>query len=68
MAERIRGDLERAQVETGDAKSPTTTVTASIGVAQFSAEMRNVEDSLKRAGDALREAKRLGRNRVSVAA
>jgi diguanylate cyclase (GGDEF)-like protein len=67
VGERIRADLERAQVDTGDEKSGGTTVTVSIGVAQFTRDMRDADDLLKRASQALREAKRLGRNQVQVA-
>lgn len=64
VAERIRAAVEATEV-----KPPNGTnvrVTVSIGVAMLDASMANATDLVQRASDALRRAKRDGRNRVAA--
>ena len=61
LAERLRLILETACV---NRENPALCVTASFGVAEFRAEDRTVDDVLKRADEALYQAKAAGRNRV----
>jgi len=60
LAERMRGAIERSFAGTA------TTVTISLGAAEFPAHGRTSEELLDAADMALYEAKALGRNRVSV--
>jgi len=61
LAERLRLILETACV---DRENPSLCVTASFGVAELQAEDGTVDDVLKRADEALYQAKAAGRNRV----
>ncbi|MFH1115349.1 MAG: diguanylate cyclase [Pseudomonadota bacterium] len=61
VAERLREAVARAQVPT--AKGPVS-ITISIGAAEDNGELRDLGTLLKRADDALYDAKRKGRNRV----
>ncbi|MBI5099252.1 MAG: diguanylate cyclase [Nitrospirae bacterium] len=55
VAERIRKSIET-----------DTDVTVSLGIASHSQEMKNAEDLIKKADDALYQAKQKGKNRVEV--
>ncbi len=63
VAERIRGEIERAPFAIGKA-GLTVPVTVSVGVSSLLRRADTVEDLLKRADVALYEAKSGGRNRV----
>ncbi len=63
-AERLRAAVEANQVAHGNA---TLSVTISAGVAERGSDTPNFDDLLKRADQALYEAKDTGRNRVCVA-
>lgn len=60
-AERLRAAIERTTIDAGN---QALKVTISIGVALLAREDRGLETVLKRADDAMYEAKRRGRNRV----
>lgn len=60
-AERLRHRVEQARVST---HGEVITFTISIGITALHPEDHSIEDILKRADDALYEAKRSGRNRV----
>lgn len=60
-AERLRAAIERTTIDAGN---QALKVTISIGVALLAREDRGLEAVLKRADDAMYEAKRRGRNRV----
>jgi len=62
IAERIRASLAAQTIAT-DEDEPLS-VTVSIGVAEFSSEVVTPLHFVKKASEALREAKRLGRNQV----
>ncbi|EGB14762.1 diguanylate cyclase with PAS/PAC and GAF sensors [Pseudodesulfovibrio mercurii] len=62
-AERLRRRVERCEVKT---HGETITFTISIGVTALRPEDGSIEGLLKRADDALYQAKRNGRNRVMV--
>lgn len=64
LAERLRGDLEAAHIELPDGR--TFKVTASFGVAAMGSFER-AEELVAAADEALYEAKRNGKNRVSAA-
>lgn len=67
VAERIRATIEKAPFAvSGGSKS--VRVTTSLGVASTSGAERSVEGLFKLADEALYDAKRLGRNRVVLAA
>jgi diguanylate cyclase (GGDEF)-like protein len=61
VAERIRKNVAETSVETPDA---LITITLSIGITIYQKEDQKIEDILKRADQALYEAKAQGRNRV----
>ncbi len=63
VAERIRQDFKRSKVRVGDLEVGTT---VSVGVAQFK-EGDTLESLLKKADEALYEAKRTGKDKVVVA-
>jgi diguanylate cyclase (GGDEF)-like protein len=67
LAERLRAQIEQISIDWHDAR---LTITASVGVTCLDAESRfkSAETMLGAADTALYEAKRLGRNRVSVLA
>jgi diguanylate cyclase (GGDEF)-like protein len=62
-AERLRESVERSAIHPG---GPRKHVTVSIGVAMFPDDAKTAEELLKTADAALYDAKRSGRNRVSV--
>ncbi|HKI81349.1 MAG TPA: diguanylate cyclase, partial [Pseudodesulfovibrio sp.] len=62
-AERLRRRVEQYEVRTHD---QIITFTISIGVTALAPEDESIEGLLKRADDALYQAKRSGRNRVMV--
>jgi two-component system, cell cycle response regulator len=62
IAERVRGNLAAQTIAT-DEDGPLS-VTVSIGVAEFSSDVATPVHFVKKASQALREAKRLGRNQV----
>ncbi|MGE4423642.1 MAG: diguanylate cyclase [Pseudodesulfovibrio sp.] len=62
-AERLRRRVERCEVKT---HGQVITFTISIGVTALSPDDNSIEGLLKRADDALYQAKRSGRNRVMV--
>jgi len=63
VAEKIRLDIEDASVET--ALQQNIKYTVSLGISQVDlANEQNIDGSLKRADDALYEAKKTGRNKV----
>jgi diguanylate cyclase (GGDEF)-like protein/PAS domain S-box-containing protein len=62
-AERLRRRVEHCEVKTHD---QTITFTISIGVTALAPDDESIEGLLKRADDALYQAKRSGRNRVVV--
>jgi diguanylate cyclase (GGDEF)-like protein len=64
-AERLRAAIAETAIDAGDS---VLKVTISIGVSMVSREDRGLDAVLKRADDAMYEAKREGRNRVMVAA
>ncbi|MEK6532223.1 MAG: diguanylate cyclase [Deltaproteobacteria bacterium] len=61
IAERMRKDIERNAVATGDQPARPT---VSIGVAEFPHDAGNIDDLINRADRAMYMAKRLGKNRV----
>lgn len=63
IAERLRETLARTPLTEGD---PPIRVTASFGVAALTDEVRDDADLLRRADEALYQAKRRGRNRTEV--
>ncbi len=63
-AERLRQTIAETDIDAGET---TLRITISIGVSVLSPEDDRVESALKRADDALYEAKRSGRNRVVTA-
>ncbi len=63
-AERMRAAVERLEFASGDA---TLALTASIGVAERSPDMRSEDHLLRAANEALCDAKEAGRNCVRVA-
>ena len=65
MAERIRERLEATGIP---ARGRSVSVTASIGVATCTLEMKRYEELVERADNALYQAKAQGRNRVVMAA
>jgi diguanylate cyclase (GGDEF)-like protein len=64
LAERIRVAIEQAPISHGDKAIP---VTASIGVSMFTEGDRDVQDLIERADQGLYNAKKTGRNRISLA-
>ncbi len=64
VAERLRSGIEMIQVTTEYGKAG---ITVSIGVAQKTADLSDLESLLDRAGRSLHELKKLGRNRISIA-
>ena len=62
-AERLRQAVARTEMKL---TVGTCSVTISIGVSEFLAEDRRIENVIKRTDDALYEAKRQGRNRVAA--
>jgi len=65
MAERRRGEIEARPVDLGDGR--VTAVTVSAGVASFIPSMREVQDLLRAADEALYRAKAAGRNQIALA-
>ncbi|MGD8783448.1 MAG: diguanylate cyclase [Thioalkalispiraceae bacterium] len=65
LAERIRERITRYPYLAGDM---LIEVTASLGVAEFQSEDRDIKTLLNRADEALYQAKQSGRNRVNIAA
>jgi len=65
LGERLRGAVAKARASNGSISHNTT---VSIGVAQREAGMRRVDELIKAADNALYNAKRAGRNRVSLEA
>ena len=65
LAERLRGETERQQVAI---EGQNVVVTISIGVAQLLQDDNTFDAVLKRADNALYQAKKEGRNRVAVTA
>ena len=63
LAERLRATIETETIHHGETE---LSVTLSAGVALMSKEDSNVDDLIKRADDALYQAKQAGRNRVMV--
>jgi diguanylate cyclase (GGDEF)-like protein len=61
FAERVRGAVEQAEIQVGDQR---ISVTVSIGVAEWTAQMTQPEDLIAVADTALYRAKNGGRNRV----
>ena len=65
IAERIRKNIEDTSIDIGDRE---LNVTASLGVASYPAEnVSNINDLLKKADEALYQAKEQSRNAVVVA-
>jgi diguanylate cyclase (GGDEF)-like protein/PAS domain S-box-containing protein len=62
-AERLRRRVERCKVET---HGQTITFTISIGVTALRPDDESIEELLKRADEALYQAKRTGRNRIVI--
>jgi diguanylate cyclase (GGDEF)-like protein len=62
MAEKIRKEVEKLQIDTKDGRKAKLTV--SIGVAQMNGENDSIEALIHRSDKALYEAKENGRNRV----
>ncbi|HXV85509.1 MAG TPA: GGDEF domain-containing protein, partial [Gemmatimonadales bacterium] len=63
-AERLRGACEALRVQVPGGVFAPLTFTMSVGVAEFTAEDRSLDDVLRRADAALYRAKHAGRNRV----
>jgi diguanylate cyclase (GGDEF)-like protein len=63
VADRLRLVMEQLTVE----EVQSTEITISVGVSEFASGDASVEDIIKRADDALYQAKREGRNRVCLA-
>ena len=63
-AERLRQELMKTEVTTSDGE--IVKITASLGIAQLDSRNVSLDDLMKRADEALYEAKRTGRNRVVV--
>ncbi len=63
-AERLRSAVAETGIETGAA---TRDITISIGVSELSPDDRQIEETVKRADEAMYEAKRRGRNTVMTA-
>ncbi|MCU7842818.1 MAG: diguanylate cyclase [Candidatus Thiodiazotropha sp. (ex Monitilora ramsayi)] len=63
LAERLCSSLAGSRVEAG---SDSVAVTGSFGVSRFNPGRDNLDDCLKRADDALYQAKSQGRNRIVV--
>ncbi len=69
IAERLREDIENHKITYGDDSNNTIQVTVSIGIATTSpGETTSPQDILKKADDALYQAKNQGRNKVVFAA
>lgn len=66
MAERIRSSIETLAIP-HRGLTPVGVVTASLGIAGGQTQDVNLQDLLRRADQALYDAKKLGRNRVSTA-
>ncbi len=64
IAGRIRKSIEELQC--GQEMEACITMTASLGVADFTAEIKNLDDLFNRADTALYKAKNNGRNRVEI--
>lgn len=64
LAERLRVAVETKPITTPKGGLP---ITVSLGVAQFAPNESGIDSALKRADEALYEAKRTGRNKVLVA-
>lgn len=65
VAERLRTQLERAEVDIGAGQ--TVRLTVSAGVSQLGGAVHRLDDLLKQADKALYRAKREGRNQVCIA-
>lgn len=63
VGEDLRAELEKREIAVGD---QTVKVTISLGVAGYDKE-KNLDELLNRADQAMHEAKRQGKNRVTVA-
>lgn len=66
VAERLRREVEALTILAAGARLPQE-VTASIGVAEFSADMADAEAFINAAEDAVDRAKKAGKNRVEAA-
>jgi len=64
VAERLRSAIEMIHVST---EYGNAGITVSIGVAQKTPDVTDMESLLDRAGRSLHESKKLGRNRISIA-
>jgi diguanylate cyclase (GGDEF)-like protein len=62
-AERLRQSVAAMRVKTGDVE---ISITVSVGVTQKSTRLTGLDALIHRAGQALQEAKKLGRNQVVV--
>lgn len=66
VAERCRLAVERSHLEARSAESSGPAITVSLGIATFpDAQVKNAEDLIRVADEALYASKRGGRNRVS---